>query len=162
MSIDIMATAPQEVLDLLRAAGWSPTREVDIAPYIPLLEEEGSTVSDAAKAFLQRYVDLRIPIPREISLPEGRTMQRTETLMFDVMFFNGSLGPEVIAMKEQRLHTPLCQIGFWDGHQTWLFMAPSGDVYGVWGDSIIHCGSSGDEAVINMISGKNIKQLPPG
>jgi hypothetical protein len=142
---------------VLQNAGWCPNRRVRIDNHIRMLKADGYKVFPTIRDFLEQFGNLEIHYEFELESGDKETIQ--DIIHFDASYAASAVYPERIAEYMRFLGLPLCVIGECNSRHTTLLMDSQGKVYGGQDDLIIFCGETGEQAIENLISMKNIRRL---
>lgn len=148
-----MSVFSKTTVELLTSAGWEVGRTVDISAIEAKLTKGGFDIFPAVRDFLTKFGNLWITFPME--LPH-RT--RTYYLVIDpvkiVKRFGGSDHRWMRAYKEA-IGLPMCVIGWYGPDMYYTLMMDSlGKVYCGWDDALLFAGQTGEEAIENLLSGR--------
>jgi len=144
-----------QTLNLLRSAGWSPERAVDIGRYVQALETEGYEVFPVVETFLRRFGGLEIAYPINF-----HSQSLTNSIHFDAAAAAAAVDNEGYVSKyAERIGVPVCVIGEADNRSTTLMMDQEGRVYGGFDDYLSFYGETGEQAIEHIIGRQNIKRL---
>lgn len=131
----------------LKAAGWRPSRSVPVTPYQTAYKREGLTLSSAARSFLHRFGGLLI----KYALRPGHD----DVLGFFADEAVQNMGHGILAQTEEQFGAGrLCPLGHYLYGMCLLLQSDDGKVYGLSDDRTLLVGPSGEEAVDNVLSGR--------
>lgn len=151
-------TLKPRTIGILEAAGWSTNRAIEMASFVAVLESNQFVVSPAVKQFLLTYGALQI----EYRYDESDESARMDKLLIDPCVALDNTHLERIQNYSQRAGKQLCPIGLYNWNHDTLFMSEDGMVYG--GSSIYldRIGNSGEDAINNILTGKQMwfEQIP--
>jgi len=146
----------EKALTLLRKAGWSQNWEAThFSEYQKILTEEKFELSDAVTLFLKRFGGLLV------KHPHAKLPSETEYFHFDVT--KAVKGVDSDWVKDdysERVGQPLCIIGEAFNRYMVLAMSPDGEVYAGFDSTLVHVGQSGEEAIENLCSGRELEKIP--
>ena len=130
----------------LRAAQWSPGRQVSVTAYTEAFREEGIVLLPASRSFLERFGGLIIKY-------------ETPSKQADVLEFCADdavcgLGKGGLRQLEQLLGVhPLCPIGHYQYGTCMLVQDEKGRVFGVSDETTTFIGESGEASIEHILSG---------
>ncbi|VTS00368.1 SUKH-3 domain-containing protein [Tuwongella immobilis] len=131
----------QEVQAVLQRQGWSPTRRVSIRDWIAQLGGVGCTVLPKAESILQNFGGLEIvPVktPMDAYSPEIIRFDPVTDVLSEV---------ERIEFWQQRLATTFTPLGVLYPSEGILLLAENGQICFEWGNIIVDCGDSFEDAL---------------
>lgn len=131
--------------DLLKAAGWSEGRAIDIEGARDLLAAAGYQVSERLASVLKEYSNLTIGFVRN---------QREDTIWFDPRRAVALTIPSAVRSYETQLGTALVPIGFAHHDHLLILAGADGRFVGVYDDFVAELGSTPEEVVATVITGK--------
>jgi hypothetical protein len=147
-----MHTFSEKALTALNEAGWSEDRQIDITPFVEMLEKEGNVVFPVVADFLRSFggLELSWPHPTADSPSKLGWGERRVRLYILAPYDPGlvRIVPQFWLHREDELvlGVNLCSIGnCGDGID--LLMAESGKVYGSYGETKFDLGNSGEEMI---------------
>ena len=142
----------QQVESDLRAAGWLPIRERNTPVYETAYQDEGVSLLPATHDFLRRY--------------GGRVIRyEDQSKNLDILEFCADdavrgMGGGGLRQVERLLDVrPLCPIGHYQYGTCMLLQDETGRVFGVSDDTTVFLGDSGEEAIENILSGREPQLL---
>ena len=141
----------ERTIALLQEAGWYPGRCISLRDFERVLEAEGYAVFPSVKEFLAEFGGLSIGYRYEPSYEDR--------LNFDAAAAAGAIFADVVLQYAERLGKPLCVIGEYYANHYTIMMDPVGTVYGAFDDILNLLGTSGSDAIENIISGQNIEPI---
>ena len=140
---------------LLRKAGWQEGRIIDTTEYEQVLREEGFEIQTCVIALLQEFGGLRI-VPPHAKVPE-----KTDDFIFEaVKATYQSLAHWVKGNYSDRVGKKLCSVGEASNAHMILAMSSDGEVFGGFDDFLCYIGSSGDDAIEALCSGRKVREIP--
>lgn len=145
---------PRAALPYLRKAGWTPTRTVPTTAYEQAYAAEGLLLVPKAKQFLHEFGGLIIRYD-------------TKSAQEDVLEFlaeravQGMGGAGIAGFETLTRVSPLCPIGHYLFGTCMLFMDGQGRVFGCSGEAVILVGNTGEEAVVNILTGVESEVIEP-
>lgn len=139
----------QEVVELLRIAGWFPGRRVDVSEMRSVLQREGFNVSPAAEAVLSEFGGLTVKHPHS----RGPNSDLRDYFHFQVSeVMSGSPTGWVFDYSEM-VGESLCPIGQAFRGYMIMCVGSSGHVYGGYDNTLVLIGNTAEEAIGNMCTG---------
>ena len=136
----------------LRAAKWLPGRKVDGSIYERAYQEEDALLLPTSRDFLSRYGSLIIPY-------EDHAGNR-DVLEFCADDAVRGMGSGGLHQVERLLGVcPLCPIGHYQFGTCMLLQDATGRVFGVSDDATSFLGASGEEAIENILSGREPRMI---
>jgi len=136
-------------LKFLYQAGWFEKRKVNISEFIPVLHEEGFSLTKKVAQFLKSFGKLKI------KQPGG------DYFHFDVIEATLSVDTDWVKQDySERVGEKLCIIGeAFNGYMT-LCMSPQGEVYAGFDDTLVYVGTSGYDAIEALSLGYELAKVP--
>lgn len=139
----------------LLKAGWHPGR------YVPLpgeteaeLRAGGHVLLPSARAFLAEFGGLTI------ACPHGRTQAAPDSFVIDAMPAARGRDPDWVREYERRSGEPdLTPVGEAAHGHLIMCMGPGGHVYGGYDDFLVRLGTSGDDAIEGLCTGREAPQV---
>jgi hypothetical protein len=139
-----MHTFSEKALAVLHEAGWSEDRQIDITPYVEMLEKEGNVVFLVVADFLRRFGGL------DLSWQHPLPGVREE--IWHHLYILSPYSPGLIRIQpksslegsEAVLGVNLCSIG---NTSMDILMTEAGRVYGNDGADFYDLGNSGEEMI---------------
>lgn len=143
---------------LLRVAKWTPQRQKPTAVYKSAYQEEGATFSSATERFLKRFGGLTIHYPTGAGQPDVLEFCADDAIR--------GVGRTALTQLERLVGVAhLCPIGHYQYGTCMLLQDERGRVFGVSDDTLTRVGESGEEAIENILSNKEVlilrQELPP-
>jgi hypothetical protein len=130
-------------------------RKIDITGYEEVLREEGFEIPTGVIALLQEFGGLRI------IHPHAKVPGETDDFIFEVD--KAMVEHEDYWMKgnySHRVGKKLCCVGkACDAHMT-LAMSSDGEVFAGFDSFLCYVGSSGDDAIESLCSGRVLREIP--
>jgi SUKH-3 immunity protein len=136
----------------LRKAGWSPRRHFDVSTIEACYAEEGIPLWPAARLFLSSFGDLVIEYKTASGGEDALDFVAREAVQGEG---RGALRAYESAVNEGSL----CPIGYYSMGTYMVMMTQHGKVYAASNWTILLIGSSGVEAIENVIAGKHLKLI---
>lgn len=133
-------------------AGYTEGRRVDRAPFEAAFAREGFTAGPFVRRFLESYGGI------SMSLRHPRNPSVTIAFHFDAARAASSVYREKVDELTARAKTPLCPIG--EGLGGVLLMDVSGALYGALDDWFVKLGSTGEEGIEALCSGRDGTLMP--
>lgn len=155
---DISQTFSEPVLSALNIAGWFSGRVINIDECVSALQSAGFTVCPVVHDFLSEFggLEIRRQIVNNSPNNIGHTLDYIHgNLEFDPSWCADNIHPENVEYYIQMLGKQICVVGVWEG--VTLFMSCDGAVYGSFGSDVYFFGSTGREAIENILVGNTIK-----
>lgn len=139
--------------EVLRTAGWSPSRRVDVSVWERTLQGKGYVSHSAARDFWERFggLDVTYPYP-----PDPRLKCHFHT---DPVRAAGELYKADVEACEHRVGEPLIFVGEYD-HTFILMMTPSGKVYGEADGVLLLFGENSEELLESICQRKVVRSIP--
>jgi len=150
-----MSKLSDETKQILTAAGWSETRDVDPGVYQRVLEAEGYEVFPCVLEFLRSFASIRA----YFTMPEGGEND---------FFLDPVEAVDVIYMERvaedngPRIGMTLCVIGLYHHNNMVLMMDSDGAVYGGYDETLLHIADSAEEAIEAMVKGAEFSEIQEG
>jgi len=140
---------------LLRKAGWREGRKIDTSEYEQILIKEGFEIQNCVIALLQEFGGLRIVHPH------AKVPRETDDFIFDVDKAVVEYGCGwAKGNYNHRVGKKLCSVGeACDAHMI-LVMSSDGEVFAGFDDFLCYVGSSGDDAIEALCSGRVLREIP--
>ena len=138
----------------LRAAGWSPERQINITLHVAMLENEGYEVSEMAASFLRSFGDLQLQVPNAYG-------PGTDEVSFKVITTVKNRFKEHVDYYAQRIGAPsLCLIG--EMYQGYLLTAlsPDGRMVAGFDEELFLVGVSPEDALNKLCAGVKLTRIP--
>jgi hypothetical protein len=139
--------------DILRAAGWTPARKVDISSYKDALEAEGYPRLQAAMNFLQSFGGL------ELVYPNATANDSMERILLDPARAVAGVSFGWAQDYMRRLGEQLCAIGTAANGYLLLLMTGQGSVYAGFDDYLYFVGNRELESLDNLCCGRDIPEV---
>ncbi len=140
---------------LLRKAGWQDRRNIDTTRYEQVLREEGFEIPTCVIVLLQELGGLRIVHPH------AKVPGETDDFIFEAD--KATVEHRGVWAKgnySHRVGKKLCSVGdACDAHMI-LVMSSDGEVFGGFDDFLCDIGSSGDDAIEALCSGREVREIP--
>ena len=147
-----MSKLSKQTKQILQAAGWSETRDVDPGVYRRVLEAEGYPVHPCVEEFLRSFASIRA----FFTTPQGEDndffLDPVEAVDFIYM-------ERVAEDYSPRVGMPLCVIGLYHHDNMVLLMDSGGGVYGGHDETLLHVADSAEEAIEAMIMGAEFTEI---
>ena len=121
---------------LLQRAGWSENRSVDTSEYEKSLNSEGYPLHEAVLDFLKRFGGLRVIYPHHRAKDEKDEFYINPTVAV------AGISSGWVEEYSERVGVQLCVIGQAFSYRMTLVMAPNGEVYAGFDDTLICIGNS--------------------
>jgi hypothetical protein len=132
----------QKTLTALHEAGWTEDRQIDIEPFVQMLEKNGNVVYPVVADFLRKFGGLTISWPYPLpNIDQEISIYILAPYMPNLVHIVPQFALEG---EEIVLGVKLCSIGC-DNSNIELLMAESGKVYGSHGPIKFHLGNCGEE-----------------
>jgi hypothetical protein len=147
-------TPPLVLLPILRRAGWFPDRQVDVQYALPILQENGSAVHEAALTFLREYASLTL------KFPHARVSGVTDDVHIDPVLASLHVGPGWAEHYSERLGEPLCVVGEAYRGNMVMLVAPSGKTLLGRDELLLLAGESPLEALTKIILDQEMPEIP--
>ena len=128
---------------LLRVAGWSPGRSVDVSSPRAMLEERGYAVGPLTEAFLREFDGLTVDYVRN---------GHADSVWFDAGRASVEADAEWVAEYGRRLGESLVPIGFSNHDHLLVMIAGSGSFYGGFDNFLCQLGPSAPAMIDNIVS----------
>lgn len=144
-----MHTFSEKALAVLREAGWSEDRQIDITPYVEMLEKEGNVVFPVVTDFLRRFggLELSWEHPLRPRTPAGEEIRPHLYLLAPYAPNLIRIVPQSsLEVDEGLLGLKVCSIGH-DSSGIDIVMAETGKVYGEYMPTFFDLGDSGEEMI---------------
>jgi hypothetical protein len=140
---------------LLIKAGWQKGRKIDTTGYERALIEERFEIPTCVIALLQEFGGLRI------IHPHAKVPEETDDFIFEVVKATFiSRNGWVKGNYSNRVGKKLCRIGEASDAHLILAMSSDGEVFGGFDDFLCYIGSSGDDAIEALCSGREVRVIP--
>jgi hypothetical protein len=149
-----MAVFSAETIALLKQAGWSEDRCVDISEYEKSLQSEGYPLHEVVLNFLKRFGGL------QVVYPHYRVKDEKDEFYINPTVAVADIDSGWVEEYSERIGVPLCIIGQAFSYHMTLVMAPDSKVYAGYDDTLIHVGDSGIDAIEALCSGRNMPKVP--
>jgi len=139
---------------LLRKAGWKENRVIDTTRYEKILLEEGFEVTDCVIKFLKEFGGLII------RHPHAKVSGTEDYFHLDAAKAARRVDPNWVREDySQRVGKKLCVIGDAFNEYMVLSMSADGEVFAGFDDILVYVGSSGEEAIEAICSGKELPEI---
>ncbi len=140
---------------LLIKAGWREERKIDTTVYERALIEEGFEIPNCVIALLQEFGGLRIVHPH------AKVPEETDDFIFEMVKATFiSRNGWVKENYSHRVGKKLCRVGeACDAHMI-LAMSSDGEVFAGFDSFLCYVGSSGDDAIESLCSGRVLREIP--
>ncbi len=140
---------------LLRKAGWQEGRKIDTTGYEQVLREEGFEIPACVIALLQEFGGLRIVHPH------AKVPGKTDDFIFEAVKATVEhRGGWAKGNYSHRVGKKLCSVGEACNAHMILVMSSDGEVFGGFDDFLCYIGSSGDDAIEALCSGRDVREIP--
>jgi hypothetical protein len=140
---------------LLIKAGWQEGRKIDTTKYEQILRKEGFEVPNCVIALLQEFGGLRVVHPH------AKVPKETNDFIFDVDKAVVEYGYSWAKRNyNHRVGKKLCSVGEACNAHMILVMSSDGEVFGGFDDFLCYIGSSGDDAIEALCSGRDVREIP--
>jgi hypothetical protein len=144
MDLDETVRPSPEAEAVLRKAGWSPDRSVDISEWVETLTREGNDVSPLARVIMERFGQLRLR-HQGFGGPARFDLEINPDSWYDER--------EHVALIEEVLKSKLCPVGETSG-AAMLAVLPDGRVISEMDGTVFLVGENWREALDNRILGR--------
>jgi hypothetical protein len=138
-------------MKLLESAGWFPERLIETSRLVTQLKAKRYPIHTVVIEFLARFGGLKIAYPYTYSEPFGE-----DELCLDPIFAASFMQLRAVRAYGKRVKSPLCVIGTYNHLHDTLMMAADGKVYGGFSEYLDLVGHSGEEAIDNILKGKDM------
>ena len=138
-------------LELLKEAGWTSTRDIDIDIYINALEEDDYEINSLVFDFLKNYGGLKV------SHPDTMVPSRMDEFHFDAKeatesYFYETVEEYMLRVKEKLVVVGECR----SGHMV-ILLSHSGKMYAGYDSELMKLGDNIDAALVALCEGKGIE-----
>ena len=139
----------------LQKAGWHPGRNVPLPGEIEAeLHAGGHALLPPARAFLAEFGGLTV------IHPHARARTRPDRFVIDALLAAKGTDPSWVREYERRSGEPaLTPVGEAARGYLIMCMGPDGHVYGGYDDFLIRLGTSGDDAIEGLCTGREAPQV---
>lgn len=141
--------ADQRGFELLRKAGWTPDRSVDVRPSVLALEEAEVVIWDGLVAVLRSYSGLRLEENHQAGIRHG--------FWFDGAEVAARTGP--LPFYERYAETILAPVGMAQREHMLLVLGRDGRIYGADSGMLWLLGNSVSEGIARAVDGPAIKMF---
>jgi len=146
----------KKTLDYLHSAGWYDGRKCEqLDEYKRILNQKEFEVSDTIEQFLKHFGGLFI------KYPHAKVRDACDDFHFDIIkAINGGDPNWVSGDYSARTGEELCIIGEAYRRDMVLCMSPTGKVYSGADDFLMFVGTSGEETIESLCTGRKLEQIP--
>ena len=149
-----MYSFSEEILSLLRSAGWYPSRNIDISEFKNILASEGYPIHSTVLSFLSCFGNLQVRYPHK------HKSEIDDDFHFKVSLAVTHIYPERVKDYSDRVSSALCVIGECNRGYMILMMDSEGKVYAGYDDFLVCVGDSGFDAIEALCSGQDLVEIP--
>jgi hypothetical protein len=140
-------------LHLLKNAGWFEQHQIDTREYEAALKAEGYPVHNVVVAFLRSFGGLKVSHPR------FRQIHELDEFHFDPIITAHRTFVENHEVDGKAVKASLCVVGECSMGNLTLLMASDGRVFAANDFYLGYVGSSGEDAIEAMCSGRRFKTI---
>jgi len=147
-----MSILSQNTIQILRKAGWSENRSVDVGKYRQYFDVTGQYYSETVLEFLEEFGDLHV------SYPNPHNVQITSGFYIDPIEATPNYPQQDIKLFSDQLKIPLCIVGGTRDADA-LLMSLDGKVYSAFDNYRCFVGGTGIDAIEVMCSGGKFTRI---
>lgn len=148
-----MSEFSENTLTILRRAGWTEDRSIDTTAFEQQLRDGGYDILPTALEFLSRFGNLVIEYPNHI------VPSHMSGASFDLLDVLETTSPDELRVYSKILDAPVTVVGMTRDNEL-LLMSDQGHVFDVFDAWMVEVGSSGEDAIEALCSGRELKKIP--